>query len=247
MLVRQEVADGVELLGVAGAVGERDAARLATCVERALQLQPRGVVVDLARVTEVSRAAVEALRAAAARNTCWPRPSIAVCAAPHPVADALRPAVPVYCDRDEALRHVDDRPASPRQRVEVPHDLHGPALARSAVKVFASQAGLGGVSDDLALVVSELVTNAIRYAQPPVELEVGFEVDDHLVTVAVRDGDPGRPGPVDAPADAEGGRGLLLIDLLASERGVRPDPPGKTVWAVLPLADGHPGSATLAG
>jgi hypothetical protein len=33
--------------------------------------------------------------------------------------------------------------------------------------------------------------------------------------------------------DGEGGRGLPLVDLLASETGVRPSPPGKTVWAAL--------------
>jgi anti-sigma regulatory factor (Ser/Thr protein kinase) len=87
------------------------------------------------------------------------------------------------------------------------------------------------ISDELALVVSELVTNAVRHAEPPVRLEL--QADDERVTVAVADGSPGRPVARPAPADAEGGRGLPMIDLIAAETGVRPSPPGKTVWAAL--------------
>jgi hypothetical protein len=73
------------------------------------------------------------------------------------------------------------------------------------------------------------VTNAVRYGNPPLDLEI--ETGEHTVTVAVGDGTPGRPVPGDVPEDSDGGRGLTLIDLLAAETGVRPSPPGKTVWA----------------
>jgi anti-sigma regulatory factor (Ser/Thr protein kinase) len=106
-----------------------------------------------------------------------------------------------------------------------------PARARALTSEVIAELHLESLHDDLVLVVSELVTNAVRYAQPPLELEI--EAGEDTVTVAVGDGSPGRPVPREAPDDAEGGRGLSLIDLLAAETGVRPSPPGKTVWAAL--------------
>ena len=85
---------------------------------------------------------------------------------------------------------------------------------------------------DAELVVSELVTNAVRYGRPPVTLELEATADG--VTAAVADGTPERPDRRNPDLDDESGRGLLLIDLLAADSGVRPVPPGKAVWAALP-------------
>ena len=108
----------------------------------------------------------------------------------------------------------------------------GPAQARRAVAECATRLGFGDVVDDLLLVVSELVTNAVRHGAPPVRLEVLADAD--AVHVAVGDGDPGLPRPREADAEAEGGRGMVLVELLAQEHGVEPQPPGKTVWASVP-------------
>ena len=112
----------------------------------------------------------------------------------------------------------------------------GPGQARRAITECAALLGLDEVVDDLVLIVSEMVTNAVRHGAPPVRLEV--LADDRVVRIAVGDGDPGLPLPREVDDDAEGGRGMVLVDLLAAEHGVRPQPPGKTVWASVPRSGG---------
>jgi anti-sigma regulatory factor (Ser/Thr protein kinase) len=84
--------------------------------------------------------------------------------------------------------------------------------------------------DTAALLVSEVVTNAILHARTTVTLTV--EVSDEVVRIAVRDGSPMRPRlHAFAPTSATG-RGLRLLDALARRWGVDADPVtgGKIVW-----------------
>lgn len=89
--------------------------------------------------------------------------------------------------------------------------------------------------DDAELLTSELVTNAVKHAHSEVVLTVELgdgiriEVDDRMAptgVVARRLEDP-----PEVPADEPGGRGLLLVNAIASRHGVEPGPGGgKTVW-----------------
>jgi len=231
VLLRQEVSEGVEVLSVRGPVGERDAGSLVAAVERVLSLEPRAVVLDLNEATVLTPQAQAALQRLESVPNGWPRPSLVVCLPPEKAED-LGDLV-VALDRDQALAHVDARPEWPRTQVVLEHGPQGPAQARAAVAQCAQQMGLEQIRDDLILVVSEMVTNAIRHASPPVCMEI--EAGPESVLVSVWDGSPGRPMPRVADEEAEGGRGLLLVDLLCSEHGVRPQPLGKAVWARLPL------------
>ncbi|WP_333766483.1 ATP-binding protein [Streptomyces sp. IBSBF 2435] len=95
--------------------------------------------------------------------------------------------------------------------------------------------GLPGLVDTAGLVVSELVTNALTHGCPDGHvLRTKFEPVEGGVRIEVHDAGPGKPERSEAPADAESGRGLDLVDVLtggdwgvSDRNGV-----GKTVWAV---------------
>lgn len=90
------------------------------------------------------------------------------------------------------------------------------------------------VLDAAALVVSELVTNGILHART--DLEVTLLVEAGVVRIEVADGTSTLPVPKARSEHSGTGRGLTMIDAVASEWGVRIVPEGgKTVWAELAL------------
>ena len=100
---------------------------------------------------------------------------------------------------------------------------------------FVAQA-LGGVPSDTAevavLLTSELVTNVVVHARTPMRLDVDVEGD--VVRVAVVDEATRTPALRRAHDARLTGRGMNLVDALAAQWGVEPDPPGKKVWFELP-------------
>ncbi|MEU0843765.1 ATP-binding protein [Streptomyces sp. NPDC005962] len=119
--------------------------------------------------------------------------------------------------------------------------------ARHAVRDLLAHQGVSGQGDlvpNLLLIVSELVTNAVRHAAlltPQIAVEVS--IGRGWVRVAVEDNHPYRPRPLELEADQgrTGGRGLLLVRAIAEESGGKYDVDhtasgGKAVWAALPLA-----------
>ncbi|MFF7794241.1 SpoIIE family protein phosphatase [Streptomyces sp. NPDC007991] len=78
------------------------------------------------------------------------------------------------------------------------------------------------------LIVSELVTNAIRYASGPVRLRL---LRDSRLTCEVADGSSTAPRLRHARSTDEGGRGLFLVAQLSHRWGARYTPGGKIIWA----------------
>lgn len=88
--------------------------------------------------------------------------------------------------------------------------------------------------DDVQLVVSELVTNAIRHGIGPIE--VGVACKEGRLRLEVIDADPDHvPAPADANDLDAGGRGLTIIEALSFTWGVEPRGDKKVVWAEIPF------------
>ncbi|MFK4108141.1 ATP-binding protein [Streptomyces sp. NPDC002176] len=116
--------------------------------------------------------------------------------------------------------------------------------ARHAVRDLLMRQGVpvaDEVVDGLLLIVSELVTNAVKHAallSPMLGVEVA--VGAEWVRVSVEDNHPYRPTALEADHAQTGGRGLLLVREVAREAGGAVDVEhtasgGKVIWAALPL------------
>jgi anti-sigma regulatory factor (Ser/Thr protein kinase) len=90
---------------------------------------------------------------------------------------------------------------------------------------------VSSVIDDIVLIVSELVTNAVRYDGPRVDLHV--QLRDGVLRVVVHDGASAPDPKRGRDDDDEGGRGLQIVEALARRWGIQPVPNGKNVWAEL--------------
>ncbi|MEU5097545.1 ATP-binding protein [Streptomyces sp. NPDC020996] len=121
--------------------------------------------------------------------------------------------------------------------------------ARLARRLATHRLDLWGIpygspaSDTVALVVAELAANAVLHGRVPgrdFELRLRCDRASGVVRVEVADTHPMRPEPPlpgASPDDADGGRGLLLVEAVAARWGVDARRgPGKTVWAECALS-----------
>ena len=146
--------------------------------------------------------------------------------------------------------------------------------AREFTKLTLNRWGLGGLFDDIALVASELVTNALRHAlasasvpeqrsspwgrrgaaieaafndcsAPLIRLSLVRRVPQVVCAVT----DPSSNGPVAREADwvAESGRGLHLVDSFSQSWGWHPVAAGKVVWATFELPEDERQTSTPPG
>lgn len=110
-----------------------------------------------------------------------------------------------------------------------------PAARRFVLQCLAEWRMRADLRSDAALLVSELVTNAVRHGPPPVCLDVALSRDRLRISVA--DSSLSRPRTRSPEPWAESGRGLALLEAMAAAWGIDVGPPGKWVWCELPRRD----------
>nr|WP_240483372.1 ATP-binding protein [Streptomyces pathocidini] len=114
-------------------------------------------------------------------------------------------------------------------------------LARAELQKVLADWGLVAVQDSALLVLSELLTNAVRHAHasPGREIETRYVRERGGVRIEVHDAAEAWPKLRRAELDASGGRGLALVAVLAGGWGVSGRGGiGKVVWAVLTAPEG---------
>ncbi|MFG2480465.1 ATP-binding protein [Streptomyces fagopyri] len=135
----------------------------------------------------------------------------------------------------EPLRPLD----APRARATawdaswpLPRELTSVRRARRLATAQLDEWNLQGLADTAELLVSELVTNALRHTRGPLRLNL-YARGSHL-RCEVEDTDSTGPVRRFVDADAEGGRGTELLDLLTEAWGSTPTATGKTMWFEIP-------------
>ncbi|MFG2334363.1 SpoIIE family protein phosphatase [Streptomyces sp. NPDC048604] len=118
---------------------------------------------------------------------------------------------------------------------DVPMDPSAVGKIRNACARRLSEWGLDELGFTAELILSELITNALRYGTAPVRVRL---LRDTSLYCEVSDGSSTAPHLRWAATTDEGGRGIFLVAQLAHRWGTRCTPEGKVIWCELPLPDG---------
>ncbi|MFI9202507.1 SpoIIE family protein phosphatase [Streptomyces sp. NPDC053048] len=148
--------------------------------------------------------------------------------------EVVRTVVPEHPADDIALLVARTHTLDP-QRIatwELPADPALVSSVRAAVTRRLSEWGLDEISFSTELLLSELVTNAVRYGSGPIRVRLLY---DRALTCEVADTSSTAPHLRHAATTDEGGRGLFLVAQLSRSWGTRYTPEGKVIWAECPL------------
>jgi anti-sigma regulatory factor (Ser/Thr protein kinase) len=119
--------------------------------------------------------------------------------------------------------------------LELPTADRAVRLARQATSDALARWQLTHLEETAVLLVSELVTNAVRHARGTYAIALDLEIEGTWLRIEVQDADPRWPQPRTPGQFDESGFGFVLVDALAGRWGVRETATGKAVWAELDI------------
>jgi anti-anti-sigma factor len=226
----------IAVVRMSGELTPQTAAVARHAVLESLLEEPTSVIIDLAGLTVADEVALQVFAGAAAQASSWPGATLLLCSPPAAVATALRHSavaheLPVHAAFADALAVAAAVPVPQRMHQRLEPTVHAPRAARELVASACAEWGLPETAIAAEVVASELVTNAVRHAGTSIDVRVTLR-DDQL-RISVRDGEAGlarRQSPAEADAH---GRGLLIVDAVATTWGNVPIGDGKVVWATL--------------
>jgi anti-anti-sigma regulatory factor len=253
--IDQSTRDGCAILAPVGHLNLAAVPSLRRALVKRLSEQPLAVICDLSGLWSIDPACATVFTTVANHPASyWPGTNLLLCCAQPAVKVVLGRLgtpqfLPVHPTLEEALNQAAARP--PYLRAELP--LGPSATAAAAARRFVrdtcwywrledlddpddpmEQLWVQDLVDRAVLVASELVTNAVVHTKGPLRLRLEWRGERLHLAVYDRSprllrlaADPGDP-------EAEGGRGLLIVDQLADRWGVHHPPGGgKVIWCML--------------
>jgi anti-sigma regulatory factor (Ser/Thr protein kinase)/anti-anti-sigma regulatory factor len=244
MEIQHSTQDGCVVVAFTGSIDLLSVSQIQRALLKDLSDQPWALICDLSGVDTLDPVCATVFSTVANHPASrWPDTGFLLCGAQPPVAEILnRLQVPhflhMYVGLEDALDAAVARPPYLRDEVRLAPTPTAPAAARAFVREVCRYWQLAipdaTVMDRAVLLADELVTNAMVHAHT--EIRLRLELRGDRLHLAVRDGSPGFLRLVTPDPDAEGGRGLLLVEQLARAWGVNRHPDGgKVVWCVLNL------------
>jgi anti-sigma regulatory factor (Ser/Thr protein kinase) len=209
---------------------------------------PLAIVIDVERLLVTNRTALTVFRAVQHHRPRGPLVVLALCAAPTTATGRaarriLGRVLPVYASRDRAVTAVLAGQAGiKRVYAHLAADPRSAGTARRLVADACVSWGLADLADAATLIVSELVSNAVRYAGTAFDLTATLR--GAYLHIAVRDGNCERPmmpprSVAGFPSLTTSGRGLHLVADSAAGWGTTVAGDGKVVWAALRIGASH--------
>jgi anti-sigma regulatory factor (Ser/Thr protein kinase) len=126
------------------------------------------------------------------------------------------------------------------RQITLPAAGQAAGLARQATREALASWLAAPLEETAVLLVSELVTNAVRHARSTATLlALRLETSGTCLRIEVHDADPRWPQPGTPAGLDESGFGLVLVNALADSWGVRQTATGKAVWAELDARQGR--------
>ncbi|GIJ52546.1 ATP-binding protein [Virgisporangium aurantiacum] len=228
-------------LRVVGTLDAHTAPVLHDALTTLLSTEPEIVALDFTAVT-VADGAEASLVTLADQAYAWPGATVVIGGVSRALGASLvragnLPSFPTLRDAVAGAAAIRAHQAeAPRLKLGLSPIESAAASARRLVDKACAQWGLPALRDTARLVVTELVSNAVRHGTVAASaaVEVTLTRGVGAVYVSVRDRSRRLPkpgGPV--PPTVEGGRGLLVVGIMSRAWGATPTVDGKVVWATL--------------
>jgi anti-anti-sigma regulatory factor/anti-sigma regulatory factor (Ser/Thr protein kinase) len=245
MEIQHSIRDGCVIVAFSGSIDLFTVSRIQRTLVKDLSEQPYALICDLSGVQHLDPVCATIFSTVANHpSSRWPTTSFLLCGAQPPVAEILGRLrvvphfLPLYATLEEALDAAIDRPPYLRDELLLAPTPTAAAAARGFVRDILGywQPALpdSAVLERAVLVANELVTNAVVHART--DLWLRLELRGDWLHIAVRDGSPRLLRLVTVNSEAEGGRGLPLVEQFARAWGVHHHPAGgKVVWCTLKL------------
>jgi anti-anti-sigma regulatory factor/anti-sigma regulatory factor (Ser/Thr protein kinase) len=245
MEIEHSTKGGCQVVTLTGSINLFSVSQIQRALVKDLSEEPYALICDLSGVPQLDPACATIFATVANHpSSRWPTTSFLLCGAQPPVAEILGLlTVPhflqLYASLQDALDAAVARPPYLRDELVLAPIPTAPATARAFVRDVLRSWQLALPDTTLVaravLLASELVANAVIHART--DLRLRLELRGDLLHLAVRDGSPRllRLATIPDP-EAEGGRGLWLVEQLARAWGVNRHPDGgKVVWCTLNL------------